>query len=118
VRAEPFGLLIPLAAPGAGLLPAFAGGFVIAAGVAAGNVLKGTFRQTYSPRPLLGRITVSMQLVGYGTIPLGALAGGTLGTALGVRPAMWITTSALALTGTTLLAGPFRRNRDLPSHPG
>ncbi|NDU76189.1 MFS transporter [Actinomadura sp. DSM 109109] len=114
VGAAPFGLLIPLAGPGTGLLPAFAGGFTIAAGVAAGNVIKGTFRQTYTPRPLLGRVTVSMQLVGYGTIPLGALAGGALGTALGVRPAMWITTGALALTGPILLAGPFRRDRDLP----
>ncbi|MGW3768292.1 MFS transporter [Actinomadura verrucosospora] len=116
--AAPFGLLVPLAAPGAGLLPAFAGGFVIAAGVAAGNVLKGTFRQAYSPCPLLGRITVSMQLVSYGTIPLGALLGGALGTALGVRPAMWITTGALALSGLTLLAGPLRHDRDLPSSPG
>ncbi|WP_149260238.1 MFS transporter [Actinomadura sp. K4S16] len=117
IGAAPFGLLIPLTAPGAGLLLTVAGGFVIAAGVAAGNVIKGSFRQTYSPRALLGRITVTMQLVSYGTIPLGALLGGALGTALGVRPAMWISTGGLALTGLILLTGPLRHHRDLPSHP-
>ncbi|WP_433476076.1 MFS transporter [Spirillospora sp. CA-142024] len=116
IGAAPFGLLIPLTTPGAGLALTVAGGFAVAAGAAVGNVLKGSFRQTYSPPALLGRVTVSMQLVGYGTIPLGALLGGTLGDALGVRPAMWIITSALALTGPILLIGPLRHHRDLPDH--
>ena len=115
--AAPFGLLIPLTAPGAGLALTVAGGFVVGAGVAVGNVLKGSFRQTYSPRGLLGRVTVSMQLVSYGTIPLGATLGGALGTALGVRPALWIIMSGLALTGLILLIGPLRRHRDLPGRP-
>jgi MFS family permease len=113
--AAPFGLLIPLTTPGAGLALAVAGGFVIGTGVAMGNVLKGSFRQTYTPRDLLGRVTVSMQLVNYGTIPVGAVLGGVLGTALGVRPAMWIVAVGLALSGLILLAGPLRRHRELPS---
>jgi MFS family permease len=113
----PFGLLIPLTTPGAGLALMVAGGFVIAAGVAVGNVLKGSFRQTYTPHGLLGRVTVSMQLVNYGTIPLGALLGGALGTALGVRPAMWIIMSGLALTGLILLVGPLHEHRELPDRP-
>ncbi len=115
--AAPFGLLIPLTTPGAGLALAVAGGFVIGAGVAVGNVLKGSFRQTYTPHSLLGRVTVSMQLVNYGTIPLGALLGGALGAALGVRPAMWILTGGLALTGLILLLGPLHQHRDLPERP-
>lgn len=58
-----------------------------------------------------------MRLVGYGTIPLGAPLAGALGTAFGVRPAMWIITSGLALTGLILLIGPLRRHRDLPDRP-
>ncbi|MFF4778565.1 MFS transporter [Microtetraspora fusca] len=116
--AAPFGLLIPLTTGGPGLALAIAGGFVVGAGAAVGNVLKGSFRQTYSPYALLGRVTVSMQLVSYGSIPLGALLGGALGTALGVRPALWIITSGLALTGLILLIGPLRRQRDLPDQPG
>ncbi|MFC6879203.1 MULTISPECIES: MFS transporter [Actinomadura] len=117
VGAAPFGLLIPLTAPGAGLALAVAGGFVLGAGAAVGNVLKGSFRQTYTPSGLLGRVTVTMQLVGYGTIPLGALVAGALGGALGVRPALWTITGWLAASGTLLLIGPLRRHRDLPTRP-
>ncbi|GAB3142567.1 MFS transporter [Micromonospora sonneratiae] len=113
----PFGLLIPLAAPGPRLLLAVAGGVVLIAGVVAGNVIKGSFRQTYTPHHMLGRVTVSMQLLNYGTIPIGALLAGALGTALGVRTAMWITMGGLALTGLILLVGPIRQRRDLPSQP-
>lgn len=66
---------------------------------------------------VLGRISVSMQLVSYGTIPLGALLGGALGTAIGVRPALWVLLGALALTGPVLLLGPLRQHRDLPDRP-
>jgi MFS family permease len=115
IGAAPFGLLIPLTTTGPGLALAVAGGFAVGAGAAVGNVLKGTFRQAYTPRALLGRVTVTMQLVSYGTIPLGALLGGALATAVGVRPAMWITTGALAASGLVLLPGPLTRHRDLPS---
>ncbi|MFC4532242.1 MFS transporter [Sphaerisporangium dianthi] len=113
----PFGLLIPLANPGGGLALAVAGGFVVVAGVVAGNVIKASFRQTYTPRRLMGRVSVSMQFVNYGTIPLGALLGGALGGAIGTRASMWIIMAGLALTGLILLAGPLKRRRDLPSSP-
>jgi MFS family permease len=115
--AAPFGLLIPLTTPGPGLALTIAGGLAVGAGAAVGNVLKGTFRQTYTPHRLLGRVTVSMQLVSYGTIPLGALLGGALGTTLGVRAAMWIIMTELAMSGLILLTGPLRRHRDLPDRP-
>ncbi|WP_248959408.1 MFS transporter [Sphaerisporangium perillae] len=114
----PFGLLIPLASPGPGLAFAVAGGLFVVAGVVAGNIIKASFRQTYTPRHLMGRVSVSMQFVNYGTIPLGALLGGVLGDAIGTRPAMWIMMGALALTGLILLAGPLKSRRDLPVAPG
>jgi predicted MFS family arabinose efflux permease len=117
LAAAPFGLLIPMTGPGVGLAFMVAGGLVISAGVAVGNVIKGSFRQTYTPHALLGRVVVSMQMVNYGTIPLGALLGGALGTVLGVRSAMWILMIGLALTGLILLVGPLARHRDLPEQP-
>lgn len=116
--AAPFGLLIPLTTPGPGLALTIAGGFVIGTGVAVGNVLKSSFRQTYTPHNLLGRVTVSMQMVNYGTIPLGAVLGGTLGTTLGLQPALWAILTGLALSGLILLVGPLRQHRDLPARPG
>ncbi|MEV4760172.1 MFS transporter [Micromonospora sp. NPDC049559] len=115
--AAPFGLLIPLTGPGPRLALMVVGGVAISAGVAIGNVVKSSFRQTYPPPRLLGRVTVSMQLLNYGTIPLGALLGGALGTALGLRDAMWVITAGLALTGLILLVGPLSRSRDLPAGP-
>ncbi|MFC7382916.1 MFS transporter [Sphaerisporangium rhizosphaerae] len=113
----PFGLLIPLAHRGPWLAVAVAGGFVLVTGVVAGNIIKAGFRQTYVPRHLLGRVSVSMQFVNYGTIPLGALLGGALGGTIGTRPSMWVVTAGLALTGLILLIGPLRHRRDLPASP-
>lgn len=112
--AAPFGLLIPLAAPGLRLGFVVLGGLAIGVGVVSGNVIKNSWRQGYCPRHLLGRVTVSMQFLNYGTIPLGALLAGTLGTTLGLRPTLWVMLSGLVLATFVLLAGPIRRSRDLP----
>jgi MFS family permease len=113
--AAPFGLLIPMTGPGAGLAFLVAGGVVIGVGVVAGNVVKAGFRQQYTPPRLLGRVLVSMQFLNLGALPLGALIAGGLATAIGLRPAMWCTTGGLALTGLILLIGPLKSHRDLPS---
>ncbi|MET8044595.1 MFS transporter [Micromonospora sp. NPDC005215] len=113
----PPALLIPLAAPGLGLAWPALGGLLIGLGVAIGNVVKGTFRQTYTPHHLLGRVTVSMHLLNYGTIPLAAVLAGALGARYGVRTAIFVMTAWLALTPLILLIGPIRRRRDLPAAP-
>jgi MFS family permease len=113
----PFGLLVPLTEAGPRLALVVVGVGVLAAGVSAGNVIKGSFRQTYTPHQLLGRVTVSMQLLNYGTIPVGALIGGALATAIGIRATMWIMMGGVVLATLTLLAGPIRRQRDLPDQP-
>ncbi|MFE1775691.1 MFS transporter [Streptomyces sp. NPDC059008] len=108
-------LLIPLASPGAGALLCVAGGFGVSAGVVAGNILKVGFQQGYCPPPLLGRLVAGSAFLNYGTLPLGALLGGALGSALGVRAAMWITTAGVPLAALILLFSPVRTVRDLPT---
>jgi MFS family permease len=115
--AAPFGLLIPLSGPGPRVALLVLGSAMVGVGVSVGNVLKGSFRQTYTPHHLLGRVTVSMQLLNYGTMPLGALLGGALGATLGLRPTMWAMTFGAVLAALTLLIGPIRRHRDLPAQP-
>jgi len=114
LSAAPFGLLIPLAAPGPRLGFVVLGGLAIGVGVVSGNVIKSSWRQAYCPRHLLGRVIVSMQFLNYGTIPLGALLAGILGTTLGLRPTLWVMLGGLVLATFVLLVGPIRRNRDLP----
>ena len=115
--AGPPALLIPLAGPGVAALWLVVGGVVVSLAVAVGNVVKGSFRQTYTPHALLGRVTVSMQLLNYGTIPLAAVLAGALGAAYGPGRAMWVMTGWLALTPLIMLSGPLRRRRDLPARP-
>jgi hypothetical protein len=118
IAGAPFALLIPLASSGPGLAFVVIGGIGVGAGIVSGNVIKGSFRQTYTPRHLLGRVIVSMQFLNYGSIPLGALASGTLASTLGLRPTMWIMAGLLTAASTILLIGPIRRQRDLPGQPG
>ncbi len=108
-------LLIPMSFAGPGLALYAAGGFCVTAGVVAGNVLKASFQQRYCPPELLGRVTASSSFVNYGTIPIGALLGGLLGTVLGLRTAMWLTTAGVPLAGLVLFFSPVRRFRDLPA---
>ncbi|MFG3587557.1 MFS transporter [Streptomyces sp. NPDC047990] len=110
-----FALLIPLTVPGAGVLLFVAGGFCVSAGVVGGNIVKASFLQRYCPPELLGRLTASTAFLGYGTIPLGALSGGALGTVLGIRAALAITTAGVPLAALILLFSPIRRTRDLPT---
>ncbi|MFF8770310.1 MFS transporter [Kitasatospora sp. NPDC015120] len=110
-------LLIPLTGPGAGVLCFAAGGFAISVGVVAGNIIKAGFQQRYCPPELLGRISASGAVLSFGTIPLGALLAGVLGTAIGLRPALWITTAGVPLAALVLLLSPVGRTRDLPTTP-
>jgi predicted MFS family arabinose efflux permease len=113
--AMPSALLIPLTGTGTRLLAAVAGGVLVGVGVVAGNVIKGSWRQVYTPHHLLGRVVASMHLVNFGTMPLGALVGGALASWLGVRSAIWCAAGFLALTCLTLLFSRLRVLRDLPA---
>jgi MFS family permease len=44
------------------------------------------------PDTLRARVTGAFQAVNYGVRPLGALLGGLLGSAFGLRPALWVAT--------------------------
>ena len=89
---------------------------LIAGGLVVGNVIIGSFRQRYCPPSLLGRVTASMRFLGYGMVPLGALLAGALGTALGVRDALWIVQVIFAASGLLLLTPRIRAARDLPGY--
>lgn len=80
----------------------------------AGNVIVASFRQQYCPPELLGRVTASMRVVNYGTMPVAAVLAGALATAAGLRTTMWIGTAGVLGAAFLLLIGPLKRSRDLP----
>jgi predicted MFS family arabinose efflux permease len=68
------------------------------------------------PDRLRSRVAGAYTTVNYGVRPLGALAGGGLGTWLGLRPTLWIATVG-ALAGVLwLLPSPVLRLRELPNN--
>ncbi len=111
----PFGLLAALAGGGFRLVLPMLGVFVVAAGIVCSNVVKDSFRQTYCPPEMLGRVLVTMQFLNYGSIPLGAVLAGGVATVLGLRTAVALAMGVLLLAALTLLLGPLRHTRDLPT---
>jgi predicted MFS family arabinose efflux permease len=109
-----FALLIPLTGPGPRAAFYVVGSAVLGAGGTAGNIILVSFRQAYCPPPMLGRVTASQRFLVYGTIPLGALMAGGLGTVLGVRNALWVMLGLFALSGTVLLTRSVRADKNLP----
>ena len=111
-------LLIPLTGAGPRLAAFVVGTGLVAAFVVGGNVVAGSFRQSYVPPQLLGRVLTGMQFVNHGAIPLGAVLGGVAATVAGTRGAITIMTVGYACAGLILVFGPWRGRRDLPEPVG
>ncbi len=110
-------LLTPLTFGGPGVLLFLVGGFSVSMGVAGSNVVVAVFGQSYVPQHMLGRLNACGSFLGYGAIPLGALAGGALANVLGPRGGMLVMTVLVPLSGLFLLLSPVRTVRDLPARP-
>ncbi|KIZ16484.1 MFS transporter [Streptomyces natalensis ATCC 27448] len=111
---SPFALLMPMTTAGTGLLLFAMGALLVGIGISVANIVVGSFRQTYCPPHMLGRVVATSMMINHSTIPIGSLLGGVLGDAVGYRSAMWITTSIVAPCWLILAMSPMRRERDLP----
>jgi MFS family permease len=83
------------------------------AGTALSNVFLITIRQLRTPDLLLGRVNATMRTITYGTIPLGAVAGGLVGDWLGPRLGILVGAILCLSTVVWVYASPLRRIRDL-----
>ena len=120
VLSGPPALLLPLATPGPGAALLVAGLFLVGTGVVAGNVVRAAWRQRYVPPAVMGRVLVTMAVVNYGTMPLGALLAGGLAAAVGTRSTVGIMAGVHLLATLGVLVSPLRRLRVLPGplvHP-
>ncbi|WP_337661974.1 MFS transporter [Actinoalloteichus sp. AHMU CJ021] len=105
-------LLMPLAQPGFGVLLYAVGLFFFMTMAVMYNVAQVTYRQVITPPALLGRMNASVRFIVVGTSPLGAALGGVLGTAIGVRPTLWIAFAGAWLAGLWVFFSPLRKMRD------
>ena len=67
--------------------------------------------QAITPDRMLGRTNASRRFVVWGVMPFGGLIGGALGSALGLRAALWIGAIGCSLAFVALLPSPLRRIR-------
>jgi predicted MFS family arabinose efflux permease len=110
-------LLLPLAEPGWRLSLFAVGVLGFSFSAVLYNVAQVSYRQAICPPELLGRMNAAMRWIVWGTLPLGSLAGGVLGTLIGVRPALWVGVVGSWAAGFWVLFSPLRRMRDVPTGP-
>jgi MFS family permease len=92
----------------------FVAEFLSGLGVMILDINASAFMTALTPDRLRSRTTGAFNFVNWGIRPLGALLGGALGSALGLRPALWVSSIA-ALAGVLwLLPSPIPALRELP----
>ena len=96
------------------MLAIMAGQFVSFIGVVVYNVNQVSLRQAIVPLRLQGRMNATMRFLVWGTIPLGAIAGGLLGTVLGGRTAIGIAVLGGSLAFLWVLLSPVRSLKKIP----
>ena len=96
------------------LLAIMAGQFISFIGVVVYNVNQVSLRQAIVPIRLQGRMNATMRFLVWGTIPLGGLAGGLLGTFLGLRQAIGIEVLGGNLAFLWVLLSPVRSLQKIP----
>ena len=73
-----------------------------------------TLRQAVAPSHVLGRVNSAAHLMFRGVLPAGALLGGALAEAIGLRGAMFVGAGGFLLSTLWLICSPIRRLRELP----
>jgi MFS family permease len=109
-------LLVPLAGGPKPVVLAllFLAEFGSGIGVMMLDISAGSIFAAVIPDRLRARVSGAYMLVNYGVRPLGALAGGGLGTWIGLRETLWLATAGGVLGILWLLPSPVLRLRELP----
>ncbi len=107
-------IVMPLAAPGwrLALFPIAVGGLSFT--VVVYNIAQLSFRQLICPPELLGRMNAAMRWIVWGTLPLGGVIGGALGSVIGIRPTLWVGVVGSWSAALWVLFSPLRTMRDIP----
>lgn len=111
----PANLLIAFAPTGTAAVP-----FLVVSQLLAGfaivvyNIVQVSYRQAICPPRLQGRMNSVMRFLVWGTIPIGALTGGALGSFVGLRETIAIGAIGGSLAILWIVFSPQRHLRDMP----
>ncbi len=86
--------------------------FLRGVGMTGCNVQVCAVRQAITPDHLMGRVNAVYTVISRGFVPVGALLGGVLGEAIGLRPALVVGASGLFFSWAWLFFSPVRTIRD------
>lgn len=114
---SPLLLLVPTGGSPAALVILGVAQAISGANAVVFNITTVTLRQIVTPDRLLARMNGSYRMLLFGSGPLGAVAGGALGSAVGLRPALVITAIALTTPIVWILFSPVFRLTEMPSRP-
>jgi MFS family permease len=111
----PATLLIALAPEGNAAIP-----FLVLAQLMLGfaivvyNIVQVSYRQAICPPRLQGRMNSTMRFIVWGTIPVGGLVGGVLGSAIGLRETIVVGAIGSGLAFLWIVFSPQRHLREMP----
>ena len=106
-------LILPLAEPG-WRITLFVFGYAASAFACAIFAASGlAYRQSVCPPGLRGRMNAASRWIIWGVLPFGALLGGVLGSAIGIRSSIWIAYAGTWASGFLVFFSPLRYARDL-----
>jgi MFS family permease len=116
--AMPFGFVLPFVHRDWTLGLYAVAGLVLSISLVVYNITQVSFRQALCPPHLLGRMNATMRFMVWGTMPLGALIGGALGSSIGVRNALLVAAIGECLPVLPVFFSPLRTMRELPVYDG
>ena len=110
--------LLPLATPLTALVWLALAQIIGGVAGAVANVNQWSLRQAVTPDDLHARVSASHRFLVYGVYPAGALLGGLLGSAIGLRPALHCFALGATLAPLWLLKTPVWRLAAVPAPAG
>jgi MFS family permease len=108
-------IVMPLTAPGwrIALFPIGFAGLSFCAVVY--NIAQLSYRQLICPPELLGRMNAAIRWIVWGTLPLGGLMGGALGSLIGIRATIWVGVLGSWAAAFWVVFSPLRTMRNIPA---
>jgi MFS family permease len=112
-------LLVAFAPAGNAAIPfLIAGQLLLGFAVVVYNIVQVSYRQAICPPRLQGRMNSVMRFMVWGTIPLGGLVGGVLGSSIGLRETIAVGAVGGGLSFLWILLSPQRHLREMPEPVG